>query len=107
MFERSQRDLTDRAYFRELPGGGFAAIDIAVDAPRWKRCTYRGTVTVERRVASRGAGHPAPVIATASGPTAKSVLLELLPVAQSNVAIGTALCALDRHVRRAAEPVSR
>lgn len=107
MPNRDQQKPTERAFLRELPGGGFAAIDISVDAPIWRRPVYRGTLTVERRSTWRAAGHAPPVIGTASGPTAKSVLLQLLPVAQSNVAIGAALCELGRHSTKARDPLMR
>lgn len=95
MRNADRQSSTGRAFLRELPGGGFAAIDISVDAPLWRRRTYRGTLTIERRANWRAAGHPPPVIGSATGPTSESIMRQLLPVAQSNVAIATALCSRD------------
>ena len=97
MLDRKPRVSSDHAFVRELPGGGFAAIDISVDTPLWRRSTYRGTLTIERRANTRTATHSPPVVGTATGPTAESVMRQLLPIAQSNVAIATAICSLDRH----------
>ncbi|MGH7619221.1 MAG: hypothetical protein ACREPM_18545 [Gemmatimonadaceae bacterium] len=87
---------TKRLFHRDLPGGGFVAIDVHVESSLWKHDTFHGSVVVERRVGWRVEGHRPPVIATADGPTADSVLRRLLPTAQSNVAVGAGLLAMQR-----------
>ena len=96
MPDRDETELTERAFVRELPGGGFAAIDISVDRSASRPAIYRGVLRIERRTQPRAPGHEPPVIETAAGPSARSVLHQLLPAAQSNVEIGAALCALER-----------
>ncbi|HEX4683166.1 MAG TPA: hypothetical protein VH277_10670 [Gemmatimonadaceae bacterium] len=80
-----------RCYRRELPGGGYVAIVVTSERSLWGQATYRGKVIAERRARSRGERHEPPVIAEAEGRSADSVVQQLLPVAESNVAIGAAL----------------
>jgi hypothetical protein len=82
---------TQRAYTRELPGGGFVAIDVTRVTSLLHRHHFHGTLSVERRASWRREGHAAPVIGEASGPSVESVLRQLLPAAQFNPAIGSAL----------------
>ena len=57
-----------RAYRRDLPGGGFVAIDIVpARSGLWRPRRYAGSVVVERRADARAAGDAAPVIARGSG----------------------------------------
>jgi len=80
-----------RAYSRELPGGGFVAIDVTPVKSLFHTKYFHGTLMVERRSDGRREGHDAPIIAEATGSSAESVVQQLLPVAESNPAIGTAL----------------
>lgn len=84
--------MTERVYFRTLPGGGYVAIDVTCDR-RWLRPSrYLGTVVVERRVDGERHRKLQPVIiADASGPSMDAVLQSLLPAAECNPAIGSAL----------------
>jgi hypothetical protein len=82
---------TERAYTRELPGGGYAAIEVSTDTPLFGRPTYRGVLVVERRGSSRRDHDEPPVVAAASGLSSESVIRQLLSTAQSNAAIGLAL----------------
>ena len=82
---------TQRAYMRELPGGGFVAIDVTPVTSLLHRRHYHGTLTVERRANWRREGHTAPVIGEASGSTVEAVVQQLLPAAEWNPAIGAAL----------------
>ena len=80
---------TGRLYWRELPGGGFVALDIV---PQAAGDGFVGTITVERRAdATRRSGSAPPVIAEACGRTTEVLLHRLLPIARSNPAIGSAL----------------
>jgi hypothetical protein len=79
------------AYARDLPGGGFVAIDIERDRTWLGARRFHGTLAVERRANPNRRDGPLPVIGEAFGRTAESVLQQLLPTAQSNCAIGTAL----------------
>jgi hypothetical protein len=82
---------TQRPYTRELPGGGFVAIDVTAAGSLFHRRHYHGTLMVERRAGWRREGHSPPVIAEASGSTVESVVQQLLPAAEWNPAIGAAL----------------
>jgi len=82
---------TQRAYTRELPGGGFVAIDVTPVTSLLHGRRFHGTLTVERRSNWRRDGHTPPVIGHASGSSVEAVVRQLLPAAESNPAIGTAL----------------
>ena len=80
-----------RVYWRDLPGGGYVALDV-VDEARNPDGRFIGRITVERRVEpSRRIGCTPPVIAEARAHTAGALLHQLLPIARSNPAIGAAL----------------
>jgi hypothetical protein len=80
-----------RIYWRELPGGGFVALDVA-EHPAHPGGRYLGTITVERRSdAARRVGCAPPVVAEWRGWSPGLVLYHLLPIARSNPAIGHAL----------------
>ncbi len=80
-----------RAFVRQLPGGGFVAIDVVPVTSMFHRRRYHGSLVVERRASSRRQGHVPPVIAEAVGKTVESVIQQLLPAAEYNPAIGAAL----------------
>jgi hypothetical protein len=86
-----RKSKMQRAYTRDLPGGGFVAIDVICAPSLFHGRRYHGTLMVERRVSWRRDGHSAPVIAEASGASVESVVQQLLPAAQYNPAIGAAL----------------
>jgi hypothetical protein len=75
---------------RELPGGGFVAIDV-IGAARRARGQFDAEVIVERRSNWRRVGHQPPIVARSSGTTFDAVVEMLMPLAQSNSAIGSAL----------------
>jgi len=81
---------TERVFVRNLPGGGYAAIDVTAERSMLRRAIYRGVLVVERRAIGRGGGSP-PVIASATGATVEDVVHQLMPTAMSNVAIGAAM----------------
>ncbi|MGH7663219.1 MAG: hypothetical protein ACRENI_02820 [Gemmatimonadaceae bacterium] len=75
-------------YTRELPGGGYVAIEgeAATDA------VFRARVSVERRADPlRRSGHPPPVIAESEGATRAAVFNELYRIASDNVALASAI----------------
>ncbi|MGH7617433.1 MAG: hypothetical protein ACREPM_09425 [Gemmatimonadaceae bacterium] len=86
---------TERAFERELPGGGFVAIEVFPETSLLGRAFYRGVIVVERRPAWLRWRHEPPVIAAACGATAAAVLQQLLPAAESNVAVAAGLLKLD------------
>ena len=86
-----RKEAARRAYTRELPGGGFVAIDVTPVTSLFHGRRYHGTLIVERRAGWRREGHSAPVIGEASGSTVEAVVQQLLPAAQYNPAIGAAL----------------
>ena len=80
-----------RIYWRELPGGGFVALDV-VEQPTHVGGRFLGTITVERRSApARRVGCAPPIIVEAWARTPGALLHQLLPIARSNPAIGHAL----------------
>jgi len=86
-----QNPESSRPFQRELPGGGFVAIEVTSRKPAWRDRVYAGRVVVERRAGPRREGHEPPVIATASGGSMEAVVEQLLPAAQNNATIGAAL----------------
>jgi hypothetical protein len=90
-----------RPFERELPGGGFVAIEVSPTRSVWRNPVFRGRVIVERRAASRRSGHEPPVVATAAGPTFESVVQQLFPTAQCNATIGAALMRRELNTRLA------
>ncbi len=91
-----------RAYVRELPGGGFVAIDVRATRTMLHGRSYDGAVIVERRANWRRAGHTPPVVALVTGDDEEAVVRQLLPIAQSNAAIGAAILARDPVARDSA-----
>jgi hypothetical protein len=89
---RSAR-VTSEVYSRPLPGGGFVAIRVTLLRRLLGRATYRGQVIVERRQPERREGHTPPAVARAESPDLERVLRDLLPIAQSNVALARACLA--------------
>ncbi|HEX5830880.1 MAG TPA: hypothetical protein VFY16_07875 [Gemmatimonadaceae bacterium] len=81
-------DTPSVLYIRELPGGGF----VAIEGLPGEGHGYRGMLMVERRSdAGRRLGHIPPVVVQTEGHTQGSVFRELLPIADSNVAVATAI----------------
>ena len=84
-----------RLYERELPGGGFVAIDVSVET-RGDDAVPHTRVFVERRSeAVRRSGHAPPVIAEADADDSTTEFSDLLRIARDNVAIARALLDLD------------
>ena len=80
-----------RLYCRDLPGGGFVALDVHEDASL-AGDGFVGRIIVERRAEpARREGCTPPVIAELHAPTTGTLLHHLLPIARSNPAIGAAL----------------
>lgn len=76
-------------YRRELPGGGYVAIDVERGAT-----PTRTRVSVERRaVADRREGHKPIVIAEADGDERSASFIDLYRIAADNAAIARALMA--------------
>jgi hypothetical protein len=95
MVKERGRD-SQQIYRRQLPGGGFVAIEVTPvrNLLGWRK--YRGEVIVERRARERREGHAAPVIARADAATMDMVYHELFPTAHSNVAIAARCVARQR-----------
>ena len=77
-------------YIRELPGGGYVAIEgqpgVTPGAP------YHALLSVERRTDPyRRDGHEPPVIVEADGRSQVEVFDQLVEIANSNVAVAAAL----------------
>ncbi|MFN8573589.1 MAG: hypothetical protein U0132_16160 [Gemmatimonadaceae bacterium] len=80
-------------YERPLPGGGYVQVEEDASA----QAVHRGHVAVERRSdPDRREGHEPPIIASAEGASAQSVVRQLLEIATDNVAIAREL--LRRHM---------
>ena len=86
-------------YTRELPGGGYVAIEAVGEDGE----LFRARVSVERRTdPERRMGHPAPVIAEAAGASRTTVFNELSQIAADNVAVATGI--LRWQASRRAQP---
>lgn len=84
--------MTERVYLRTLPGGGYVAIDVTTVHRFLRKARYDGVVLVERRADGERQRMLRPVVvAEASADSADSVLRKLLPAAECNPAIGSAL----------------
>jgi hypothetical protein len=84
-----------RLYERELPGGGYVAIDVSVET-RGEDAVPHTRVFVERRSeAVRRSGHMPPCIAEADADDSTTEFSDLLRIARDNVAIARALLDLD------------
>ena len=100
---RASRGDSERVYERQLPGGGFVAIEVTPTRNLLGQRKYHGQVVVERRIRlERRQGHAAPTVAEVDAPTISSVFHELFPVAQSNVAVAVRCLA---HNHRVLSPV--
>ncbi len=89
MFNRALSD-SEQIYFRQLPGGGFVAIEATPIRALLGARRYRGEVVVERRAErDRREGHVPPVVAIVTAPSVASVFHDLFPIAQSNCALAT------------------
>ena len=74
-------------YTRELPGGGFVAIDAYADADG-----QHARLWVERRAdPMRRSGHLPPIIAECAAGDADTALAELQPIAADNLALAQAI----------------
>ena len=81
-------------YTRELPGGGYVAIEADATEKGADPATtgVHGRVSVERRGdPKRRDGHAPPVIAEANGSTASDVLRKLYEIARDNVTVARGL----------------
>lgn len=90
--EQSFSDQVAAVYRRELPGGGYVALEVnrAPDAARTR-------LSVERRaIAERRDGHDPIVIAEAEGDERSAAFAELYQIAGDNAAIARALLDLKR-----------
>lgn len=93
MAKRNSR--TGRLYERELPGGGYVAIDVSVET-RGNDAVPHTRVFVERRSDTvRRSGHVPPCIAEAEADDSTTAFSDLLRIARDNVAIARALLDLD------------
>jgi hypothetical protein len=87
VMERSFSDSNAPFYRRELPGGGYVAIDVERE-----RESARTRVSVERRGEhERREGHRPVVIAEAEGDERSAAFAELYRIAADNAAIARAL----------------
>jgi hypothetical protein len=89
-----------RLYVRDLPGGGYVAIDLVTDALPEQGMPCCARVAVERRTThDRRAGHEPPVIAEAQGESRSQVFGELYRVACDNVAVARGLLRWNKGIR--------
>ena len=110
--QHSESDATS-LYRRELPGGGFVAIDVHRGSMRSTevrgpsdRAVPSTRVYVERRSEEdRRSGHEPPIVAEIMGEASPSEVGELFRMASDNVALARALLAWQ--TRRLVETVPR
>lgn len=90
--EEPTRNEAPSVYRRDLPGGGFVAIEIVRESS-----PKRTRVSVERRaIADRREGHQPIVIAEADGDERSPSFTDLYRIAADNAAIARALMARRR-----------
>jgi len=105
MEEEGSQPALPRLYVRDLPGGGFVAIDLLADAEPLTGTPCRARVAVERRSGNdRRVGHPPPIIAEAHGESRSEVFGDLYRIACDNVAVARGLLHWRR--QRASAPVA-
>src|SRR4026207_417078 len=93
---RHERRDSERGYERQLPGGGFVAIEVTAFRNILGQRKYHGEVVVERRILrERRQGHEAPAVAEADAATVSTLFHELFPVAHSNVAVANGCLARE------------
>jgi hypothetical protein len=81
-----------RLYVRDLPGGGYVAIDLVSDADPIAGAPCRARIAVERRAGpERRSGHHPPIIAEAEGESRSEVFGDLYRIACDNVAVARGL----------------
>lgn len=91
MVAARRNSRTGRLYERELPGGGFVAIDVAVEQSGEREIPHT-RVYVERRAdLQRRFGHEPPVIAESEAGDTSPEFTDFLRIARDNVAIARAL----------------
>lgn len=89
---------TGRLYERELPGGGYVAVDVSFEKAG-DREVPRTVVCVERRSDEvRRSGHVPPVIASADCDETAPLFSDMIRIARDNVEIARAL--LDWQAQR-------
>jgi hypothetical protein len=94
---RTERRSAERIYERQLPGGGFVAIEVTPIRSILGLKRYQGDVVVERRgERERRTGHLAPSVAHVSAATVATIFHELFPVAHSNVVLAAGCLAMQR-----------
>jgi hypothetical protein len=94
MMDQEQHGDFAPVYRRELPGGGYVAIDVQRRPAEKKIC--RSRVSVERRSADeRRAGHRPVVIAEVDGDERSPAFTELYKIAADNSAIARALLRIE------------
>lgn len=92
MAEQELSTALPRLYVRDLPGGGYVAIDLLGDSEPDRGVPCRARISVERRATSeRRSGHAPPVIAEAEGDSRSQVFGDLYRIACDNVAVARGL----------------
>jgi hypothetical protein len=116
--ERAERSRFRRGlYRRDLPGGGYVAIDVTHDDDSSERRSHRvggeptaerARISVERRMTEeRRTGHEPPIVAEVPGDD-PAQLGELFKIAADNAALARALLQWQlRRAREAAYPVEQ
>ena len=88
----SERDKSDQhVYRRPLPSGGYVAIATEPVQPLFAPTKIRGHIVVERRAEERRGGHAPPIVAIAEHEHVDAILAALLPVAESDELLASAL----------------
>ena len=82
---------SSQLYRRTLPGGGQVTIEFTAKRTLFRDTAVHGAVMVDRRADPQRSHGAPPVVARATGKSVKAVFDQLLPVAESNVAICTSL----------------
>ena len=100
MVAARRNSRTGRLYERELPGGGFVAIDVVIESSGDRDVPHTRVYVERRGDTSRRFGHEPPVIAESAAGDTSPEFTDFLRIARDNVAIARAL--LDWQAEREA-----
>jgi hypothetical protein len=81
------RSSGEQLYVRQLPSGGYVAIEAETVRPLFAAPKIRVHVLVERRPDGRREGHAPPIAACAEGDDVNAMVAALMPIAESDQAI--------------------
>lgn len=100
MRQDEERGEPVRLYERDLPGGGYVAVEVVAERVGDREVPVTRVSVERRQVTDRRHGHAPPVIATAEGDEASGAFLTLFEMARDNAAVARGILAWERRQRR-------